>query len=556
MPLIKIPQLLQRFYGTFCGGGLIIGTLFFAASLTPSLLPRSEALQGVLSGASFAAGYGIGVGLRALWYFLGFRNVLSPYASRIASLIAIAACSVIALAFLWQASHWQNSIRVLMGLDTVETIRPFFVGAISVAVAIALLLIGRLFKLTFGYLARMIDRIAPRRVSNLLALVFSALLFWSLGSGVFLEAGLRLLDGSYKKYDALVSDEEDKPTDPLKSGSAESVLRWEDLGRAGREAISSSPTRSEISNFTGQDAKEPIRVYVGLNSADDIETRVRLALEEMIRVGAFERSVVVIATPTGTGWLDPASHMPLEYLHRGDTATVSVQYSYLASWLALMVEPDYGAETSKAVFRVVYDHWLQLPETDRPKLYLHGLSLGAMNSDLSYDLFDIVGQPFDGALWAGPPFTSRTWKQATAGRNEGSPAWMPRFRDGTVIRFTGQDNYLDQAEAPWGPLRVVFLQYASDPITFFEPNSMFRAPAWMRNPRGPDVSPSLQWFPVVTFLQLALDMAIATSTPMGHGHVYAPEHYVDAWVAVTQPQGWSPQDLQRLKDMLASTLKD
>ncbi len=47
-----------------------------------------------------------------------------------------------------------------------------------------------------------------------------------------------------------------------------------------------------------------------------------------------------------------------------------------------------------------------------------------------------------------------------------------------------------------------------------------------------------------------LDMAVATSTPMGYGHVYAPEHYVDAWVAVTDPKGWSPEGLQRLKEHL------
>lgn len=55
----------------------------------------------------------------------------------------------------------------------------------------------------------------------------------------------------------------------------------------------------------------------------------------------------------------------------------------------------------------------------------------------------------------------------------------------------------------------------------------------MRRPRGPDVSPSLRWFPALTMLQLLVDMAIATSSPMGYGHVYAPQHYIDGWIAVT-----------------------
>jgi uncharacterized membrane protein len=53
-------------------------------------------------------------------------------------------------------------------------------------------------------------------------------------------------------------------------------------------------------------------------------------------------------------------------------------------------------------------------------------------------------------------------------------------------------------------------------------------------------------------LQLALDMAVATGTPMGYGHVFAPEHYVNAWLAVTDPQGWSADEIARLKQHLAA----
>ena len=69
----------------------------------------------------------------------------------------------------------------------------------------------------------------------------------------------------------------------------------------------------------------------------------------------------------------------------------------------------------------------------------------------------------------------------------------------------------------------------------------------MKQPRGPVVSPELRWYPFVTFLQLGLDMAIGLAVPIGHGHYYAPEHYIDAWVAVTDPPGWTPEDIDRLK---------
>jgi len=56
----------------------------------------------------------------------------------------------------------------------------------------------------------------------------------------------------------------------------------------------------------------------------------------------------------------------------------------------------------------------------------------------------------------------------------------------------------------------------------------------------------------VTALQLALDMAVATTTPIGHGHVYAPEHYIDAWITVTDVRDWSDDALAALKSYLAA----
>ena len=90
----------------------------------------------------------------------------------------------------------------------------------------------------------------------------------------------------------------------------------------------------------------------------------------------------------------------------------------------------------------------------------------------------------------------------------------------------------------------------------FRYRDAYQPPAWMKAPRGPDVSPDLQWYPIVTMLQIALDMAVATNTPMGYGHVYAPEHYVEAWVAVTDVRHWSPEALARLKDHLGNAAQE
>ena len=42
--------------------------------------------------------------------------------------------------------------------------------------------------------------------------------------------------------------------------------------------------------------------------------------------------------------MDPGAVDPVEYMHNGDIATVSVQYSYLQSPLALILETNAGLE--------------------------------------------------------------------------------------------------------------------------------------------------------------------------------------------------------------------
>ena len=90
--------------------------------------------------------------------------------------------------------------------------------------------------------------------------------------------------------------------------------------------------------------------------------------------------------------------------------------------------------------------------------------------------------------------------------------------EGEIVRFMDQWTEAGDLTEGWGAMRIVFLQYASDAIVFYEPGSIWRRPTWMREPPAPDVSPRMEWFPLVTMLQLALDMALAKSVPEGYGH--------------------------------------
>ena len=545
-PLGWLAGLPVELWRTFSGLGLVIGALLFAAALTPSLIPRSPLLQGVLSGVCFAIGYALGVLVLWAWEWMQLP-LASVRLRRNASWAAAVAAAVVVVRFVWKSAEWQDSIRARMGMPPHNEAEPLTVALVAAVVFVLLLLVARSFRGVGGLVRRWLARYVPERVSMLVGGLAALALFWALVNGVLFAGFIRLSDRSFQALDALIEPQFPAPSDPMQAGSAESLVNWEELGRAGREFVVAGPTAEEISAFTGREAKKPIRVYAGLNSAEELEERADLVLREMVRVGAFDRKVLIVATPTGTGWMDPAAMDTLEYLHGGDTAIVAMQYSYLTSWISLLVEPGYGSAAGREIFRTVYGHWTSLPRDQRPKLYLQGLSLGSYGSEQSFRLHEVLADPFQGAVWSGPPFPSPTWGEVTRNRNPGTPEWLPVYGDSSVIRFTSQENALDVPGAAWGPMRFVYLQYASDPITFFDPQSLWHKPDWMQAPVGPDVSPELRWYPVVSFLQLGLDMAIALLVPIGHGHYYAPEHYIDAWVAVTDPPGWTADGIARLK---------
>ena len=537
--------MLKRYFSTT---GLLIGTLLFALSMSPTLIPRPDTIQGIISGFALASGYAVGVFGIWIWKYFELPEPKGKSQVKL-QIISGSFFLLITVISLWRATIWQNSLRQMMGMEADAFVQPVVVGLIAILVFLILLFIGRLFLITKQFLARKMENYVPPRVSFVLGLTTTFILFWLIINGVLFSQLVRMADSTYQQVDALVEPDHEKPTNPIKTGSEASLLSWEEMGRQGRRFLAEGPSIEEFQRFTDSTVMNPIRVYVGMHASEDFQERANLALEEMIRVGAFERSVLILITPTGTGWIDPGAIEPAEYLHKGDIASVAAQYSYLPSPLSLIAEEDYGSEMARALFQKVYGHWTSLPVDSRPKLYLHGLSLGALNSDHSFDLYDIIEDPFDGVLWVGPPFRKTTWRNITENRNEGSPEWLPRFRDGSVVRFANQDGGFETGDDDWGTFRIAYLQYASDPITFFDPSIFTSEPDWIKPPRGPDVSPYLRWYPIVTGLQVAADLLTGIgNTPPGFGHEYAAEHYFDSWRALTEPGGWSDEEINRLRE--------
>ncbi len=536
----------RRYWSSFSYIGLVFSAVFFAASLSPSLLPRIYIVQGLLSGIALAIGYGVGVFAVWLWHYLELPQP-GAQIQRVAKWLTTIGVAVMSIIYLWRATVWQNSIRELMEMDPLTTAYPWRVVLIAVLFG-AVLIAGARF---LGKCCRFVDgklsRVLPRRVSNVLSTLVVGSLLVLIVNGVLARVALTAADAVFLQVDSVVDEGIQQPADALASGSTESLIAWDSIGRQGKDFVVGGPTKAQLSKFANKQALRPLRVYVGLRSRKTPHERAKLALDELKRVGGFDRSVLVVATPTGTGWLDPGAVDTLEYLHAGDTAIVSMQYSYLPSWITIVVDPNRSREAAIILFDEIYGHWKTLPKDDRPKFYLHGLSLGSLGSETCADLFTLFEDPIHGALWSGPPFPSTKWSEVTNDRNPNSPAWLPKFRDGTMVRFTARDSAIDEAGDRWGPMRFIYLQHASDPMTFFSPALLYQKPDWLVGERGPDVSPYLDWYPIVTFLQIACDLPMATSVPAGYGHNIAPASYIDAWIAITSPPDWSTGDTERLK---------
>ena len=236
---------------------------------------------------------------------------------------------------------------------------------------------------------------------------------------------------------------------------------------------------------------EPLRVYVGLNSAETVGGTGPACAGRTDPDRRVRPHETCHRHTDGTGWVDPESQIALEYLLRGDVASVSVQYSYLASWLALMADPEYGIETARAVFARSTTTGGQpsarrAAEALSPRPEPRFVQLGPQPRSLSGDRRSLSGRLLGRAR---PSPAGPGHRDAPAQR--GTPFWLPEFRDGSVIRFTSQTNTLDDAPAPWGPYRIIYLQYASDAVTFFDPNALWRRPAWFR-PRRPGCQPGFR----------------------------------------------------------------
>lgn len=521
---------------------------FFAASFVPSLLPRSWLLQAVVAGTWFALGYLLGwiVG-RTLR--MSSTSLTRSWRTGTAGIAVGAGGGLVAVLIVHY--RWSVDVARLMELNDQPLVKLGLAVFAGLAVGAILVLLGRGVHRVMASYRRFLTRWMSRSVSVVIVVVTIAIGGVYVFDALILDGLFGRADAAFRASDSRFEDDVARPVSSLRTGGPESLVSWSDMGKQGRFFVSSGPGFEDLETFGRGDAVDPIRIYVGLLSGRTAQQRAELAVAEMERTGAFERRVIVLVLPTGTGWIDPYAIDPVEYMYAGDSASVAIQYSYRPSWVVMLGNQDEAINAARALFVAVRDKLAEQADDARPALVIYGESLGSFGLEAVFDGIDDLRSQVDGALLVGPPNQNRIWKNLTVDRDPGSPVWQPVYDGGSSVRFGRDADSLDEPASDWLEPRVAYLQHPSDPISWLSISTIWRRPEWLASPLGADVSTRMPFVPLVTFWQVAIDLVSATNAPSGHGHRFGIEQG-GAWARIIPPEGWTGAQSAR---MLAVTTK-
>ncbi|OHR18790.1 hypothetical protein HMPREF2791_03215 [Corynebacterium sp. HMSC034A01] len=353
----------------------------------------------------------------------------------------------------------------------------------------------------------------------------------------------------------------DQPKRPERSGSPDSAVDWNTMGRQGRAVVAGGPRKEDIERLVDGGAMEPIRIFVGLDTErdqdPDFQEMAAVAIEEMHRTGAFERSHIAVMSAAGTGWINDFHTSGFEFVTRGDSAVVAMQYSYLPSAYSYLADRKNPVRSSRVLIEAIRSELETLDPATRPKLYVGGESLGAYGVSDAFETVEEFLEHTSGGVFTGTPGFASNHSYLTRHREKGSPQRLPLIDGGRHVRFTAHPAHLrhdfrgNAYANTWAEPRFVFAQHASDPVVWWEPSLAWKAPDWLREPgsRGEpapaaqhlDALDTMRWMPLVTFWQVGIDQLPSKDYPSPHGHNYHDET-VAYWNAVIHGAGDDADD--------------
>ena len=521
--------------------GVVGALVMYGVSVSPSLLARSWQWHAVASGVLSAVGYIVGLTIQRFYALVVPRlgvQITAPQS------VSIAFRAVLLLGFfLWflrwllQSYRERKRANHLVGMRG-ETLGEYLLGTFCAFILMLFLLgiawglqwIGRAIVIVLSQWMHMVFALA-------LSLLILVVIVYALTSKVLLKLGINFFTRHARKMNNRTAKGIVQPQVPERSGSPQSRSSWRAVGGQGRVFLGRGPSRADIEAVTGCSAMEPIRVYAGMpEEGQSLQSAADLVVEELHRTGAFDRAVILIATSTGSGWVDEWQVQPLEYLTRGNCATASMQYSFVPSSINFLTDLDVSEEAAVILFETIRRAVDEIQEDRRPALFVCGESLGAYASQHVFSgIVDVLSRT-DGALWVGTPAFTPMHAELTAIRHRGSPEVAPVVANGRHVRFVNVPENLwadvyGRELGDWNYPRVVYAQHPSDPVVWWNSELVWHKPDWISEKVDGDVSPHMQYTRGATYIQVLVDMPVAGTAPGGHGHTYH-EELIPLWEAI------------------------
>jgi uncharacterized membrane protein len=415
---------------------------------------------------------------------------------------------------------WPAKVRRVFPIAVGASVGLVTAGGASAAISLAhstlaqpTLAPGREDSVSQGSPQHAAGRIAAGTVTaaGLLAAVFA-------GGWVARQRLLARLIASSAALDAAL---EASPRAALVSAGPNSLQQVAELGREGARfvnwATGPDDVKAVLTDANAERQREPIRVFVGAMAAPSVQQRVGIAMAELRRLGAFERSTLLVQAPAGTGYANSTPADVLEMLTAGDCASVAVGYGLLPSFLSLRAVPA-AAQTQELLFAAIADERARLGSSTRVLAYGESLGAKVQQVALPGGLADLDRWGIDRALWVGTP----------GGRQ--SDDFRRQCGAEAVVLDSPADLPLERADC-----RVWFLQHDGDPVVRFRPDLLWARPDWLpRNgQRGRNVPAQLQFRPGLTYLQTLVDTLFATNVKPGDFQSIGHDYRADLGAVVT-----------------------
>jgi uncharacterized membrane protein len=523
------------------------------ASFQQSLLPRSSKQQAIVTAASMALGFGVGVASNAFANKVDEKTGLDAVGSR----LVIGGAGAVGVVGAWLALRGRPNVAV----DAARTTA----GLLGAGALAGAALIGEQ-----GLVDRIKDDVpggaaaAHAAIIGAAALGTAAVVFGrARSSAVSPEVEAAYVASTREGTSAVApAFDADRFADltsmrgrmtTVSGVSAGTLLPDTLLESHGLKFVNEVTPGAEIARVMGVDAaavKDPIRVYGGLQHAADRPALAQKIFDEALAKGAFDRKHVVLYLPSGTGHVNPMPVAAAEYETLGDIASIGMQYGNKPS-----LQSVHKVDDASDLFRQVRDrfaeHIRSMPAESRPTFSAYGESLGGWGM---HDVFlgtgpkGIAASGLDQVISVGSPRFSGFRSQAIghAGHRMDPTGTMFEFND--IAKLQSLDPSARDG------VRAFLLTHYNDPVNKFSPTMLIQRPEWLRSAEhGVGVPRKMKWLPGVSGIQGIMDTVNGVSAKPGMmartGHDYRAD--MAPVMAEILRTGTTQEQLARIGDSLA-----